>query len=84
MLRRIVTRILGIIMILLMMIKLILEKADEAKVDEANADLLLLLHLLPEALLVGERVWQGVAVTHLAQPEISDERFRCGNRRHGN
>ena len=78
------TRILGIIMILLMMLKLILEKADEAKVDEANADLLLLLHLLPEALLVGERVWQGVAVTHLAQPEISDERFRCGNCRNGN
>ena len=78
------TRILGIITILLMMLKLILEKADEAEVDEANADLLLLLHLLPEALLVGERMWQGVAVTHLAQPEISDVRFRCGNRRNGN
>ena len=54
-----------------MMLKLILEKADEAKVDEANADLLLLLHLLPEALLVGEGVGQSVAVAHLAQSEIS-------------
>jgi len=33
-----------------------------------HSGLLLLLHLLPETLLVGERVWQGVAVTHLAQP----------------
>ena len=53
--------------------------------DVYESDLLLLvLHLLSEALLVGEGVRQSVAVTHLAQPEISDVRFRCGNRRNGN
>ena len=39
--------------------------------DEVEADLLLVLHLLPEALLVGEGVGQSVTVAHLAQSEIS-------------
>ena len=39
---------------------------------EGSVDLLLLLHhLLPEALLVGERVRQSVAVAHLAQSDPS-------------
>ena len=38
--------------------------------DVFGADLLLLLHLLSEALLVGERVRQSVAVTHLAKPGV--------------
>ena len=39
--------------------------------DLSGADLLLLvLHLLSEALLVGERVRQRVAVTHLAKPGV--------------
>ena len=38
--------------------------------DVSGADLLLLVHLLSEALLVGERVRQRVAVTHLAKPGV--------------
>ena len=38
--------------------------------DVSGADLLLLVHLLSEALLVGERVRQSVAVTHLAKPGV--------------
>ena len=38
--------------------------------DVFGADLLLLLHLLSEALLVGEGVRQSVAVTHLAKPGV--------------
>ena len=45
---------------------------DDVGDDEVEGDLLLLLHLLPEALLVGEGVWQGVAVAHLAQSDIRD------------
>ena len=38
--------------------------------DVSGADLLLLVHLLSEALLVGEGVRQRVAVTHLAKPGV--------------
>ena len=38
--------------------------------DLSGADLLLLVHLLSEALLVGEGVRQSVAVTHLAKPGV--------------
>ena len=38
--------------------------------DVSGADLLLLVHLLSEALLVGEGVRQSVAVTHLAKPGV--------------
>ena len=38
--------------------------------DVSGADLLLLVHLLSEALLVGEGVRQRVAVTHLAKPAV--------------
>ena len=38
--------------------------------DVSGADLLLFVHLLSEALLVGEGVRQRVAVTHLAKPGV--------------
>ena len=38
--------------------------------DVFGADLLLFVHLLSEALLVGEGVRQSVAVTHLAKPGV--------------